>query len=132
MCELFSPVQLLAILWTVARQAPLSMEVSRQEYWSGCHSLLQGILPTQGSNLGLLCYRKGGDKYFLLTVLTLEVIILFNLFLFSCVLQTLSVPYIHPLGTHQSCECRWSLTASVCNSLPRGLFWSGEGRLGVV
>ena len=28
--------------WTVARQAPLSMGFSRQEYWSGCHSLLQG------------------------------------------------------------------------------------------
>ena len=36
------------------RQAPLSMEFSRQEYWSkGYHSLLQEIFPTQGSNLGL-------------------------------------------------------------------------------
>ena len=25
----------------------------RQEYWSGCHFLLQGIFPTQGSNPGL-------------------------------------------------------------------------------
>ena len=30
------------------------MEFSRQEYWSGCHSLLRGICPTQGLNLGLL------------------------------------------------------------------------------
>ena len=30
-----SHVQLFAALWTVARQAPLSMEFSRQEYWSG-------------------------------------------------------------------------------------------------
>ena len=28
----FSRVQLFATLWTVARQAPLSMEFSRQEY----------------------------------------------------------------------------------------------------
>ena len=28
----------------------LSMEFSRQEYWSGLLSLLQGIFPTQGSN----------------------------------------------------------------------------------
>ena len=28
-------VRLLATPWTVARQAPLSMEFSRQEYWSG-------------------------------------------------------------------------------------------------
>ena len=28
-------VRLLVTLWTVAHQAPLSMEFSRQEYWSG-------------------------------------------------------------------------------------------------
>ena len=39
--------------WSVACQAPLSMGLSRQEYWSGV-ALLQGIFPTQGSN-GLLC-----------------------------------------------------------------------------
>ena len=31
----------LATPWIVARQAPLSMVFSRQEYWSGCHFLLQ-------------------------------------------------------------------------------------------
>ena len=34
----------------IAYQAPLSVEFSRQEYWSG----LQGIFPTQGLNSGLL------------------------------------------------------------------------------
>ena len=34
------------------------MEFSRQEYWSGLLSLLQGIFQTQGSNLGLLHYRQ--------------------------------------------------------------------------
>ena len=29
----FSRVQLFEILWTVAYQAPLSMEFSKQEYW---------------------------------------------------------------------------------------------------
>ena len=29
-----SPVQLFAAPWTVTHQAPLSMEFSRQEYWS--------------------------------------------------------------------------------------------------
>ena len=47
----------LATPWTVARQAPLSMGFSRQEYWSG-QSLLQGIFPTQGLNLGLLHCRQ--------------------------------------------------------------------------
>ena len=44
--------------WTVARQAPLSMEFSRQEYWSGLPVLLQQIFPTQGSNLDLLHFRQ--------------------------------------------------------------------------
>ena len=43
---------------SVAHQAPLSVEFSRQEYWSGCHSLLQGIFLTQGLNPGLLLCRK--------------------------------------------------------------------------
>ena len=38
---------------TVACQAPPSMWFSRQQYWSGCHVLLQGILPTQELNPGL-------------------------------------------------------------------------------
>ena len=42
----------------LSRQAPLSMGFSRQKYWSGGHSLLQGILLTQGSNLGLLNRRR--------------------------------------------------------------------------
>ena len=33
--KLLSGVQLFATPWTVAYQAPLSMEFSRQEYWSG-------------------------------------------------------------------------------------------------
>ena len=34
MLSCFSRVQLFATPWTVARQAPLSMRFSRQEYWS--------------------------------------------------------------------------------------------------
>ena len=36
----FSHVQLFATPWTTARQAPLSMGFSRQEYWSGLPFLL--------------------------------------------------------------------------------------------
>ena len=50
----FSCVQLLATIWTVALKAPLSMGLSRQEYESGCHALLQGIFPTQGLSQCLL------------------------------------------------------------------------------
>ena len=54
----FSRVLLCAILWTAARQAPLSMGFSRQEYWSGLPCPIQGIFLTQGSNLGLLHCRQ--------------------------------------------------------------------------
>ena len=41
-------VRLFATPWTVAHQAPLSMEFSRQEYWSGLPSLSPGDLPEPG------------------------------------------------------------------------------------
>ena len=46
------------IPWTVAHQAPLSMEFSRPEYWSDLPFPFQGIFLTQGSNPGLLYYRQ--------------------------------------------------------------------------
>ena len=48
MLSRFSHVCLFATLWSVDRQAPLSIGFSRQEYWSGlpCHS--PGNLPSQG------------------------------------------------------------------------------------
>ena len=36
--------------WTVAHQAPLSMGLLRQEYWSGLPSLSPGNFLTQGSS----------------------------------------------------------------------------------
>ena len=51
-------VQLFAIPWTVAHQDPLSMEFSRQEYWSGLPCPSPGDLPTQGLNTGLLHCRQ--------------------------------------------------------------------------
>ena len=50
---MFSYVWLFVYPWTVAHQAPLSMEFSKQEDWN--RFLLQGIFLTQGSNLSLLC-----------------------------------------------------------------------------
>ena len=40
-----SHVQLFATQWTAARQAPLSMEVSRQDHWSGLPFPTPGDLP---------------------------------------------------------------------------------------
>ena len=46
--QLVSRVQLFVTLWTVACQAPLSMEFSRQEYWSGVPFPSPGDLPDPG------------------------------------------------------------------------------------
>ena len=40
--------------WTVAHQAPLSMDFPGKNTGVGCHFLLQGILPTHKSNPGLV------------------------------------------------------------------------------
>ena len=59
--------------WAVACQAPLSMEFSRQECWSGLPFPTLGVFLTQGSNprfSGLLLWQVdsgteggGGGKY---------------------------------------------------------------------
>ena len=47
-----------AMLWTVARQAPLSMGFPDKNTGVGCHFLLQGLFPTQGWNPRLLCLLR--------------------------------------------------------------------------
>ena len=46
-----SRVRLLETPWTVARQAPLSMGIPRQEYWSGLPFPSPGGLPNPGIKL---------------------------------------------------------------------------------
>ena len=47
-CESLSHVRLFVIPWTMARQAPLSMKCSRQEYWSRLPFPSPGDLPNPG------------------------------------------------------------------------------------
>ena len=49
-CLVTSVVSDLVTMWTVARQAPLSMDSPSKNIRVGCHAFLQGILLTQGSN----------------------------------------------------------------------------------
>ena len=46
--QLLSGVQLFTTPWTAAHQASLSMEFSRQEYWSGLPLPASGNLPDPG------------------------------------------------------------------------------------
>ena len=47
LCRVFSPISF-ATLWTAACQTPLSMEFSRQEYWSGFSFSSPRHLPGSG------------------------------------------------------------------------------------
>ena len=51
----FSHVQLCATPWTAAYQASPSMGFSRQEHWSGCYFLLQGMKVESESEVAQSC-----------------------------------------------------------------------------
>ena len=56
--KMFSRVSFFMTAWTVAHQTPLSMQFSRQKYWSGLPFPSPGDPQIQGSNLGLLHCRQ--------------------------------------------------------------------------
>ena len=68
MCVLscFSHVQLFVTLWTVARQAPLSMGFSRQEYWTGLPHPSPGDLPNPGIKSASLIRKNYSNKVVLM------------------------------------------------------------------
>ena len=63
-CSSLSHVQLFATLWTIACQAPLSMGLSRKEYWNGLPCPPTGDLPDPGikPNPGLVCLLSAGKE----------------------------------------------------------------------
>ena len=60
----FNCVWLFATLWSVARQAPLSMAFYRQEYWNGLLSPLPGNLPNSGIKTASLMSPALAGMYF--------------------------------------------------------------------
>ena len=50
--------------WTVAHQAPLSMEFSKKEYWSGLPCPPPGDLPDPGIELASLTYPAFAGGFF--------------------------------------------------------------------
>ena len=59
LCQVASVVSDSVTPCTIARQAPLSMGFSRQEYWSGLPCPPLGIFLTQGLNPHLLHWQAG-------------------------------------------------------------------------
>ena len=60
----FSRVQLFVTLWTVAHQAPLSMQFSRHEHWSGLPCPPPGDLPNPGMEPTSLMSPALGGGFF--------------------------------------------------------------------
>ena len=60
----FSRVRLFATLRTVGHQAPLSMGLSRQEYWSGFSCPPPGDLPDPGMEPASLTFPALGGGFF--------------------------------------------------------------------
>ena len=56
--------------WTVARQAPLSMGFSRQEYWSGLSCTPPGAVSSQGKNTSQMSPALAGGFLFLFLFFT--------------------------------------------------------------
>ena len=60
----FSRVQLFVTPWTVARQAYLTMEFSRQDYWSGVPFPSPGDLPNPGMEPAILMSPALAGRFF--------------------------------------------------------------------
>ena len=84
-------------------QVPLSMRFSRQEDWSDCHFLLQGILPTQGLHQSLLHCR-----WFFTTEPPGKPIQVSSVQLLSCV-QLFATPWTAAHQASLSITNSWSL-----------------------
>ena len=68
---MLSCVQLFAILWIGAHQAPVSMEFSRKEYWGGLPFPTPGNLPDPGIEpASLVSPALAGDFFFFFKPLT--------------------------------------------------------------
>ena len=123
-----------ATLWTVARQAPLSMGIL-QPTGVGCHFLLQGIFPTQGLNLCLPNCRQilyhlshQGSPWSLLSDCNfcLDSISLSHI---PCLILTISQTPASKLGKWVS-ESEWKLVSRVQLFATPGLYspWNSPGQ----
>ena len=61
---MLSHVQVFVTPWAVARQAPLSMELPRQEYWIGLPFPTPRDLPNPGVESPSLASAALADKFF--------------------------------------------------------------------
>ena len=121
----FGPVWPFVATWTVAWQAPLLMELSRQEYWSGVPFRTPGDLPDPGIEPVSVASPTLAGWFF--TLLPPEKPDLYNLSLFTrgWWAQVLRFsPTVFPFCLAK----KWSHSFLLHNSVPIFLFGSGAQR----
>ena len=101
----FSRVQLFAIPWTIAHQAPLSRDSPGKNTRVGCHALLQGIFPTQGSNSRLLRWHMDSlPQHLLGSAVSLHAVSLWPsnipLYIWTTSASSIHLPVGHLAGFH--------------------------------
>ena len=113
----FSRVRLFGTLWTIARQAPLSMGFSTGV---GCHFLLQGILPNQRLNLGL---PHCGQILYHLSHWISHTYTCVSSFLDFLPIQASSEHWVEfPALRSWFSLVIWSMQSTACESIPVSLF----------
>ena len=122
----FSCVCLCAILWTVAHQAPLSMEFSRQEYWSGLPIPSPAPLSYLVLNLCCayslgLCILRNFRNYFLS-----HLFLLFWQVVTNALVQGTELCNFHPVASSKQVHKAWARVqllqwapSTSCSSSPK-------------
>ena len=93
----FSRVRLCETPWTAAHQAPLSMGLSRQEYWSGLP------LPWPIILLGMSKYNQTFGTYFWTTLLLFKLNkVIYHYHSLACINTSKSLVNFYPYNNHCS------------------------------
>ena len=91
--QLLSSIQFFVMPWTVARQAPLSMQFPNKNTGVGCHFLLQGIFLIQGSNLPLLHLQHWQADSLPLSHWEAPIICMCNIYIYITCIHNLFIQY---------------------------------------
>ena len=115
MLNCFSHVWLFATLWSVAHQVPLSMEFSRQEYWSGlpCPPL---DLPNPGIKPSLPSPALAGE--FFTTSTTCEAHIYYYCYLKNILILKGNIILCYICNNQISCVCAQSFNCVLLFATP--------------
>ena len=125
--------------WTVAHQAPLSMNFPRQEYRSGLPFFLQGIFLTQGSTPCLLHWqadslplRHQGLPFKLsMHLKTISPPDYCSIAFSLCIDEVGTCPYLCPISSYDVQPSAWTTPLIACLCLAPAFHpWSLSGRQG--